>query len=99
MAVTTSWNKETIEPSSSWSEEINDIHHTDTGTVWGPEAITPTSIWAGALTGAINPTSGTVWGPEAIAPTTSWTETLEQFKIWNDGNAFWQEVNAKYEDL
>ena len=58
-----------------------------------------TSIWAGALTGAINPSSGTVWGPEVIAPSTSWSETLEQFKFWNDGNSFWQDVNAKYEDL
>ena len=72
MAISTTWNKQTIKPSSSWSKDLNAINHPDTGTSWSPQV---------------------------IAPTTSWSEVLEEFKFWNDGNAFWQDVNAKYEDL
>ena len=94
MGVTTTWSKQTIEPSSSWTEEINDIHHSDTGTVWGPQTITPSSAWTETLT---TPTS--TWSEQVIAPSTSWEEVLEQFKFWADGNSFWEEINTNYEDL
>lgn len=94
MAVDTKWNKQTVEPTSSWSEDLNGIHHPDTGTIWGPQTIAPSSTWSGVLT---TPTS--TWIEQVIAPTTSWTETLEQFKFWNDGNVFWEDVNTNYEDL
>lgn len=89
MAINTTWSKQTIEPSSSWTEDLDVV-----STSWSEQAISPSSTWTETLT---TPTS--TWSEQVIAPSTSWSETLEQFKLWNDGNSFWQDVNAKYEDL
>lgn len=89
MAVTTSWTKQTIAPSSSWTEDLDVV-----STTWSEQVISPISTWTEDLD-----VVATTWSEQVIAPSTSWTETLEQFKFWVDGNIFWQNVTNNYEDL
>ena len=89
MAISTSWTKQTIKPSSSWTEDLDVV-----STSWSEQAISPSSTWTELLT-----TPSTSWGEQVIAPATDWRETLEQFRLRTEGNSFWQDVNAKYEDL
>ena len=89
MAVTTKWNKQGLNPSSSWSEKLDVVTSS-----WSKKTIVPSSGWTESITSA-----AATWSEKVISPVTSWAEVLEQFRLWNDGNSFWQDVNAKYEDL
>ena len=44
MAVTTSWTKQTIAPSSSWTEDLDVV-----STTWSKQAISPSSAWTETL--------------------------------------------------
>jgi len=77
MAVTTSWTKQAIEPSSTWTETTASV-----STAWTEQSIAPASSWSEDLSSVSD------WS-ETIGIFSLWEDGN---MMWEDINIMWEDL-------